>query len=123
LCRSDELPTVPSDISLDGRRPVAVENDGGEVTADTHCSFEQDGPRLRARYAGGTVREGFRVGTLEDRQWDIRDVQLTAEGEMATRHSVGEVSLLEDGGVRVEDEWEWESRPGSGETVLEEIRP
>lgn len=36
-------------------------------------------------------------------------------------HSVGTVTLLDDGRVRVEDEWEWDSHDGSGESVLEEV--
>ncbi len=111
---------MTADISLDGRRLVTVQNDGRDVSADTRFAVEQDGHHLQARYAGGTVREGVLVGTIDGREWDVRYVQLTADGETATGHSVVEISLLADGRVRVEGEWE--SGPGSGETVLEEIR-
>lgn len=109
------------EISLDGRTLVAVANDGGEVSAETRFRFEQTDDRIRASYVGGSVVEGFLVGTVEGREWDIRYVQLTEDGETATGHSVGTIDLLADGRVRVEDEWEWESRPGGGETVLEEV--
>lgn len=111
-----------TDISLDGRTLRAVENDeAGEVGGDTRLHFEQDGSRIRARYAGGEVVEGHLLGTFDGRRWEIRYVQINEAGETATGHSVGEAELLEDGRVRVEDEWEWESQPGSGETVLVEV--
>ncbi|WP_440988840.1 hypothetical protein [Haloarchaeobius baliensis] len=110
------------DLSLDGRTLVGVENDeAGEVGGDTRFQFEQDGDRIHAHYAGGTIVEGHLVGTLDDGQWDVRYVQLHADGETATGHSVGDVTLLDDGRIRVDDEWEWESRPGGGASVLEEV--
>lgn len=108
-------------LSLDGRTLVGVTNDGGEVSTDTRFEFEQDGDRIHAHYAGGTIVEGHLVGTLSDGRWDVRYVQLHADGETATGHSVGDVTLLDDGRVRVADEWEWESRDGGGSSVLEEL--
>ncbi|WP_114575790.1 hypothetical protein [Saliphagus sp. LR7] len=109
-------------VSLDGRTLVGVENDAaGDVGPDTVFEFEQDGNRLSATYSGGSVVEGHLLGTIEEDRWDVRYVQVTADGETATGHSVGVVSRLEDGRVRVEDEWEWESKSGSGTSVHEEI--
>ncbi len=113
---------MTGDISLDGRTLAAVENDGGEVGAETRLHFSQDGDRLSATYAGGSVLEGHLVGTFDGRRWDVRYVQMNEDGGTATGHSVGVAERLDDGRVRVEDEWEWESRPGGGETVLEEVR-
>lgn len=109
-------------ISLDGRTLAAVENDEqGAVSGDTRFHFEQDGDRIRAHYAGGEIVDGFLVGTLDGARWDIRYVQQDEAGETATGHSIGEVTTLPDGRVRVEDEWTWESRAGAGESVLEEV--
>ncbi|SFK85417.1 hypothetical protein SAMN04487950_1445 [Halogranum rubrum] len=113
---------MTTNISLDGRTVVAVENDGGEVGSDTRMTFTQDGSRLSATYSGGDVVEGHLVGTLVDGEWDVRYVQLNREGETATGHSVGSVEEGSDGRVRIEDEWEWESKPGGGRSVLEEVR-
>lgn len=109
-------------ISLDGRTLVPVANDdAGEVSAETRFHFEQEGERIRARYAGGEVVDGYLVGTLEGARWDVRYVQLNEAGETATGHSVGTVETMADGRLRVEDAWEWESRDGAGESVLEEV--
>ncbi|WP_396613066.1 hypothetical protein ACH9L7_07325 [Haloferax sp. S1W] len=108
-------------LSLDGRTFVGVENEGGEVSGDTTFQFEQDGDVVTAHYAGGTILEGFLTGTFDGHELDIRYVQLGDDYETATGHSVGEVKLLDDGRVRIEDEWEWESKPGGGRSVLEEV--
>ncbi|MDS0294668.1 hypothetical protein [Halogeometricum luteum] len=111
-----------TEISLDGRTLAGVANgEDGEVSAETRFRFEQDGERISATYAGGDVADGYLVGTLDGGEWDVRYVQMNADGETATGHSVGTVTLLDDGRVRVEDVWEWESRDGAGESVLEEV--
>ena len=109
-------------ISLDGRTLAGVENaEQGEVSGDTTFRFEQDGDRIHAYYSGGEIVDGHLVGTLDGSRWDVRYVQINEDGETATGHSVGEIIVLDDGRVRVEDEWEWESRAGTGESVLEEV--
>ncbi|MBX0298233.1 hypothetical protein [Haloarcula nitratireducens] len=118
---------MTEDISLDGRTLVGVANtDASEVSGDTRFKFEQAGERIYAQYAGGDLVDGHLVdghlvGTFDGTEWDIRYSQLNLEHETASGHSVGTVELLDDGRVRVEDEWEWESQAGSGESVLEEI--
>ncbi|MFP8954504.1 hypothetical protein ACLI4Z_16270 [Natrialbaceae archaeon A-arb3/5] len=115
---------MTADFSLDGRTLAGVSNsDGGDVGSDTVFQFEQDGDRLYASYAGGDVVDGHLVGTIDGDQWDVRYVQLTSDGETATGHSVGTIERLEDGRIRVEDEWEWESKSGTGESVHEEVEP
>lgn len=114
---------MADEISFDGRTLAGVANDeGGEVSADTHFHFEQTGNRLYATYSGGDVVDGHMIGTFDGDQWDVRYVQINTEGETSTGHSVGAVERLADGRLRVEDEWEWESKPGSGESVHEEVR-
>ncbi len=109
-------------ISLDGRTLVGIANDEeGEVNGDTQFQFEQAGDRIYAQYSGGEIVEGHLIGAFDGSQWDIRYVQMNEDGDTASGHSTGEVSLLDDGRVRVEDEWAWESKPGTGESILEEI--
>ncbi|WP_440764927.1 hypothetical protein [Natronorubrum sp. DTA7] len=113
---------MADDISFDGRTLAGVENDdGGEVGADTEFHFEQNGERIYASYSGGAIVDGHLVGTFDGDQWDVRYVQINEDGETATGHSVGVVERLDDGRLRVEDEWEWESKPGEGESVHEEV--
>lgn len=114
---------MPSNVSLDGRTLAGVTNSkAGEVNAETRFEFEQDGNQIRAQYSGGAIVDGYLVGTFDGSRWDVRYVQINDAGDTASGHSIGTVTLLEDGRVRVEDEWEWESKEGRGESVLEEVR-
>ena len=113
---------MTEDISLDGRTLVGVANtDSGEVSGETRFEFEQEGERIYAHYTGGSIADGHLVGTFDGNEWNIRYSQINTENETASGHSVGTVELLDDGCVRIEDKWEWESQDGSGESVLEEI--
>lgn len=113
---------MTDDVSLDGRTLVGVTNtDDGEVSGDTTFHFEQEGDRIYARYDGGDILDGHLVGTVDGNRWDIRYTQINSAHETATGHSVGVIEVLDDGRVRVEDEWEWESQDGSGASVLEEV--
>ena len=113
---------MEKNISLDGRTLVGVANtDAGEVSGDTQFTFEQEGNRIYAHYSGGEIIDGHLVGTFDGNEWDIRYAQINSAQETASGHSIGTVELLNDGRVRIEDEWEWESQAGSGESILEEV--
>ena len=70
---------------------------------------------------GGGIRLGFLVGTVTGDVLSFRYAQVTASGETATGHSTDRVELLPDGRLRLHETWEWDSRPGSGTSVLEEL--
>lgn len=108
--------------SLEGRilrSPEAVE--GGDVGAETLFEFQQDGDLVTAAYSGGSVRQGFLVGRLVDGVLDARYAQLTVDGFTSTGHTVDRIEVLADGRVRLHERWSWDSRPGSGTSVLEEL--
>jgi hypothetical protein len=109
-------------VSMDGRVLRGVETDGdGEVGGETTFHFDQDGDLVHARYAGGSVRLGHLVGTTRGRELSFRYAQVNTDGETATGHSEDRIELLEDGRVRLHETWAWDSRAGSGTSVLEEV--
>lgn len=110
-------------MSLDGRTFAGVANDeAGEVSAQTTFHFEETDDRLYGTYAGGPILDGHLLGTREKDRWEIRYVQINEDGETSTGHSIGEIHRLDDGRLRIEDQWHWESKEGTGESVLEEMR-
>lgn len=113
----------PDGVSMDGRvlRSVAADGDG-EVDGDTVFRFSQDGDLVHARYEGGAIRLGFLVGLTDGERLQFRYCQVTDEGETATGQSTDRIELLEDGRVRLHEEWSWDSRDGEGTSVLEELR-
>jgi hypothetical protein len=93
---------------------------GGEVTPDTEFRFRQAGDLVWGRYSGGGIRLGFLVGTSDGETVSFRYTQLNAAGETAAGRSTDRIEVLPDGRVRLHETWAWDSREGSGTSVLEE---
>jgi tRNA(Arg) A34 adenosine deaminase TadA len=109
---------------MDGRLFESVANSAdGEVGSDTRFRFAQDGEVISARYAGGAVRLGFLVGTIEDEVLEFRYAHLNSEYETASGRSTDRIEVLEDGRLRLHESWRWDSKEGAGESVLEEVHP
>ncbi|MEH0633080.1 hypothetical protein QBA35_06790 [Streptomyces bottropensis] len=108
--------------SLDGLvlAPVADQAPGQVGTRTRFVYHERDG-EIWAEYAGGDVVRGHLVGTRVGDRLDFRYAQLKTDGTTACGHCVSLVTELADGRVRLAETWEWESRPGSGTSVVEEV--
>ena len=108
-------------VSMDGRVLVGVSNDaGGEVSGDTVFRFHQIDHMIWAEYQGGDIRRGYLVGTSDGATLEFRYVHLGIDGRTASGRSVDRVEVLDGGRVRLHERWRWESREGSGTSVLEE---
>ncbi|WP_254523293.1 hypothetical protein [Natrinema caseinilyticum] len=108
--------------SVDGRVFKSIANDGdGDVDGETYFRFDQTSELIHARYRGGTVRLGHLVGHHLGDSLDFRYAHVTVDGDTATGHSVDRIEQLEDGRLRLHEEWTWESKSGSGSSVLEEL--
>ena len=94
----------------------------GEASAATVFEYHEEDGLVWARYKGGTVRLGFLVGTREDDQLDFRYSQLSESGETSNGHCSTTISQSSDGRLRLAETWEWESKPGSGTSAIEELR-
>jgi hypothetical protein len=109
-------------VNLNGRRfRAAAVSPSGQVDERTELLFEQEGDRVSARYSGGAVLLGFLVGSIKGEQLEFRYVQIDVEGETSSGQSRDRIELLPDQRVRLHERWRWESRPGSGESILEEV--
>jgi hypothetical protein len=109
--------------SLDGRQFRAMADvEGGDVGPQTEFEYAEraDGV-IHARYAGGAVRLGFLVGTRSGDTLRFRYAQLLEDGRTATGHCESRVEELPDGRLRLHETWAWDSQPGSGSSVVEEI--
>jgi hypothetical protein len=108
--------------SLDGRRFTAVSDTvGGEVGTETVFTYHEQDGMIWAEYSGGSVRRGHLVGTRDGDRLDFRYAQLNVNGQTSTGHCVSVLSTLPDGRVRLDETWEWESRPGSGTSAVVEL--
>ena len=110
-------------VDMDGRvlfSPDAVA--GGEVGPETEFRFRQSGDMVWGRYSGGGIRMGFFVGTSDGATLRFRYTQLNTRGETASGSTTDRIEVLDDGRVRLHEQWAWDSREGSGTSVLEERR-
>jgi hypothetical protein len=117
----DGEPAAAVDVSLQGRRFAATRAQGGDVSVETVFDYAQDGDLIWARYAGGDIRLGHLAGTRRGDTLDFRYAHVTVNGDTASGHCVSSVGRLADGRLSLHERWELDSRPGSGESVLEEI--
>ncbi|WP_299531027.1 hypothetical protein [uncultured Streptomyces sp.] len=108
--------------SLDGLvlAPVADQAPGQVGTGTRFTYHERDG-RIWAEYCGGDVERGHLVGTRSGDLLDFRYVQLRTDGTTSSGHCRSTVVPLPDGRLRLEESWAWESREGSGTSVVEEL--
>ncbi|OLB76525.1 MAG: hypothetical protein AUI14_18540 [Actinobacteria bacterium 13_2_20CM_2_71_6] len=107
--------------SLDRRRFIAVSNVAGEVTPDTVFEYGERAGEVWASYSGGPIHRGYLVGTRDQDRITLRYVQLNADGQTSSGRCTSTVAMLPDGRLRLTEAWEWESRPGSGTSVVEEL--
>ncbi|MFF3017394.1 hypothetical protein [Streptomyces sp. NPDC057939] len=110
--------------SLDGLTfaPIA-DQEPGQVGLRTLFEYHEADGRIWAEYAGGDVVKGHLVGTRAGDTIDFRYVQLRTDGTTASGHCVSLITELADGRLRMEETWTWESRPGSGTSTVEQLRP
>lgn len=108
--------------SLDGRVFGVADSGGGAATTETKFRYSEDGDLITATYEGGTIRKGFLVGSRSGDSLDFRYAQLHFDGSTATGHCVTQLEELEDGRIRLNERWAWDSQPGSGNSVAEELR-
>lgn len=108
--------------TVDGRVFTSVSNDAdGDVGGDTYFWFEQTDDLLHARYEGGVVRLGHLVGLHTGDELRFRYVHVTTDGETAAGRSTDRIEVLPDDRLRLHEDWSWDSKAGSGTSVLEEL--
>lgn len=107
---------------LNGIRMNAVQTaENGVVNAETEFAFRQSGTLVFAEYRGGGVLHGSLVGLLEGSRLTFRYAQLQVGDVLNGGRSECEVAHTDDGRLQVVEHFQWESRPGGGTNVFEEI--
>ncbi len=95
----------------------------GEVSGDTLFHYQQEGNLVWASYAGGSIRKGFLLATVQaDNSLDMRYQHVNTQGELMTGRCHSTPETLPDGRIRLYERWQWTSGDGSsGESIVEEV--
>lgn len=110
--------------SVDGRRLAGVANTGdGEVGRATVFDYHETDGLVWAEYGGGAVRLGRLVGTRDGDVLRFRYVHVAEDGSTSSGRCEARLELLPDGRIRSHEDWCWESRPGAGTSIVEELPP
>ena len=109
--------------SLDGRTFIDVTGHrSGDVGDETRFEYhEVSDDVVWARYSGGAIRLGHLVGRRTGDTLDFRYSHLTVDGSTANGHCRSRIMVRPDGLLELDEAWEWESKPGSGTSLLREL--
>lgn len=116
-------------LSLDNRVFIPVENsDNGVVNGRTRFHFWQEGMVFYADYFGGDVREGHIIGQFTDQSEDEKSVGdmlyhcLTTDSALKAGKARAVFSMMDDGRVAFNLDWEWINGDHSwGQSRYEEV--
>lgn len=99
----------------------------GEVSSATVFHYHQsaDQPHIVwAEYSGGSIVRGHLIGTLDANGSNVlrmRYQHINEAGKLMTGMCTSTPEVLEDGRLRLDEQWEWTSGgEGQGSSIVEE---
>jgi len=103
-------------------KPVS-NTDNAETSEDTVFLYQQNGRILTCEYSGGRIMQGHLIGLVdEEGNIDMRYHQVNNQGVLMTGVCRSRPEIMENGKVRLHEEWQWTSgNQSKGESILEEI--
>ncbi len=102
---------------------VVTNSDNGDTSSETTFHYNQQGNILTSNYSGGSVVCGHLLGTVDyNGNIDMRYHHVNSDGEIMTGICRSTPEILEDGRIRLHEEWRWTNGDqSSGKSILEEI--
>ena len=114
---------MTKNISLNGLKMNAVQTaPNGVINHETYFDFHQDNDQVWAEYSGGKIVRAYLVGLLTDSILKFRYCQLESSGQLNGGHSECEVQTSGEGLIQIVEHFEWESQPGGGVNIIQEIQ-
>ncbi|WP_375561645.1 n-acetylglutamate synthase [Bernardetia sp. OM2101] len=103
-------------------RPVS-NTENGETSSETIFEYKQEGNILTSNYSGGKIIQGHLIGLVDENgNIDMRYHQVNEKGELMTGICNSTPEMLENGKIRLHEQWQWTSGDNSkGNSTLEEI--
>lgn len=103
-------------------RPIS-NTENGETSNETVFHYKQVDNILTSEYSGGKIRHGNLIGLVyKDGNIEMRYQQVNDKDELMTGICRSTPEILENGKIRLHENWEWTSGDKSkGESIIEEI--
>lgn len=102
-------------------RPIS-NSKNGETSDATVFEYQQSGNILTSKYAGGKIKLGHLIGTVNEKGIiEMHYHQINDQGVIMTGFCKSTPEFLPNGKIRLHESWEWTSGDKSkGKSVLEE---
>ncbi len=102
---------------------VVNNSDNGDTSSETTFQYRQEGNILSSLYSGGNIVSGHLLGVVDENgNIDMRYHHINTAGEIMTGLCKSTPEILEDGRIRLHEEWRWTSGDqSSGKSIIEEI--
>lgn len=103
-------------------RPVSG-TENAETSEDTLFVYKQRGRILTAEYTGGQIVKGHLIGLVDEAgNIDMRYHQVNTNGVLMTGDCHSTPEIMENGKIRLHEEWQWTSGDRSrGKSIIEEL--
>ena len=98
-------------------------SENSEISTDMIFHYKQSGYILTCEYSGGEILQGHLTGLVDNEGIiEMRYHQVNRKGELMTGVCRSEPELMENGKIRLVENWQWTSGDKSkGQSILEEI--
>jgi len=102
-------------------RPIS-NTDNGEISNETLFHYRQIGKILRCEYSGGKIKYGHLIGLVDNAgNIEMRYHQVNDKDELMTGICESKPEILENGKIRLHENWKWTSGDYSeGTSIIEE---
>ena len=96
--------------------------ENGETSNETVFQYKQVGTIVTADYSGGKIVTGHLIGLVDEKgNIAMRYHQVNDKGELMTGSCNSVPEILENGKIRLHENWEWTSGDKSkGQSIIEE---
>jgi len=98
-------------------------SENGEVSSDTIFIYQQNNDIITSSYIGRHILEGHLLGTVDTSGViNMCYHQINTKKELMTGSCISTPEILENGKIRLHEEWQWTSGDKSnGNSILEEL--
>ena len=111
-------------MNYDGKKfkPIVTSNNS-VVGENIIFKYDQENEILTCSYHGGKIRAGHLMGVVDESgKVDMRYHQILDDGSIQTGVCFTTPEILDDGRIRLHEEWQWTSGDLSkGSSILEQV--